>query len=389
MFYDVRRFIERNLPPIGVLAVVILGLVFAAQISQPPSQRGVPRTGEIAPPAWRSLPPATQPLQRIGFGSCFRQDLPAPIWTAIAKAKPELFLMMGDNVYGDVRSPDLRELIGAYKMLAAHKDFRPVVTALPFLATWDDHDYGANDGGADFVHRAASLELFKNFWKGSGTVAAAAAGDGVQNAHIFGPVGQRIQIILLDTRSFRSPLKRRPRGVPGKGKYLPDDTPSKTMLGDAQWQWLAAELKKPAELRLLVSSIQVIADGHGFERWGNLPRERQKLFDTIRASGANGVVLLSGDRHRAAIYEHLRAIDYPLYEVTSSALNLSFDDPAEVGPHQLHRMYGRNNFGMVTIDWSAKRVALTIRDQNGGPVREQVIDLGLMLPRVVPSAKGR
>lgn len=385
MLYDLRRFVERNLPPIGVVAAVILGLVLAAQIPQPvPSKRTAASSQQVVAPNWRPLPAASQPLQRIGFGSCFRQDLPAPIWSAIVKAQPQLFLMMGDNVYGDVRTPDLRELRGAYNMLAAHADFRPAFAAFPFLATWDDHDYGQNDGGGDFVHRAGVLKLFQAFWKGSGSVAAAAAADGVQQAHVFGPAGQRVQVILLDTRSYRSALKRKPRGAPGKGKYAPDDDPAKTMLGDAQWRWLAAQLKKPADLRLIVSGIQVIADGHGFERWGNLPRERQKLYDTIRESGAAGVVMLSGDRHRAAIYENTRAAAYPLYEVTSSSLNLSFDDPAEAGPHQLHRMFGRNNFGTVTIDWQTRRVTLAIHDQAGQTVRQQVIELNRLSPGTPP-----
>ena len=64
-------------------------------------------------------------------------------------------------------------------------------------------------------------------------------------------------MILLDTRSFRSPLKTVPKeqAMLG-GVYVPDDDPAKTMLGAAQWQWLENELRRPAELRKVVSSIK-------------------------------------------------------------------------------------------------------------------------------------
>jgi hypothetical protein len=41
-----------------------------------------------------------------------------------------------------------------------------------------------------------------------------------------------------------------------KERYLPDPDPAKTMLGDAQWAWLRAQLQQPAELRLIVSSVR-------------------------------------------------------------------------------------------------------------------------------------
>ena len=43
------------------------------------------------------------PLTRIAFGSCAHQERPQPIWEAVLQYRPELFLFLGDNVYGDVR----------------------------------------------------------------------------------------------------------------------------------------------------------------------------------------------------------------------------------------------------------------------------------------------
>jgi alkaline phosphatase D len=109
-----------------------------------------------------------------------------------------------------------------------------------------------------------------------------------------------VQVILLDTRFFRSPLQvgaeEGEAGEGRRGRYAPNEDPTATMLGDAQWEWLAVQLRQPAELRLIGSSVQAIAKDHGFEKWGNFPAERRRLWRLIRETRANGVVLLSGDR---------------------------------------------------------------------------------------------
>ncbi len=180
----------------------------------------------------------------------------------------------------------------------------------------------------------------------------------------------RVQIILLDVRWFRSPLKvTDQRGAPGKERYLPDPDPTKTMLGSVQWAWLAEELRKPAEIRLIVSSTQVLAEGHGWERWGNMPLEKQKLIDTIRASGAKGVVLLSGDRHIGALYRETPADLYPLYEATSSGLNMVYWAAKEPGPNRLGALYAAANFGVVDVDWWERKVLLALRDDGGNTRR--------------------
>jgi alkaline phosphatase D len=165
------------------------------------------------------------------------------------------------------------------------------------LATWDDHDYGANDAGAEYPKKRESQQVFLDFF-GVPKDHPRRKQEGVYNAHVFGPPGKRVQVILLDGRYFRSPLKKGYQpGEPGegrRGKYSPNTDPDATMLGEAQWRWLAEQLKVPAEVRLIGSGIQVVADEHGSETWGNFPNERRRLFRLIRDSKASGVVLLSG-----------------------------------------------------------------------------------------------
>jgi len=198
--------------------------------------------------------------------------------------------------------------------------------------------------------------------------------DGIYSAQSFGPDGQRVQVILLDTRFFRSPLRPTDqRGAPGKERYVPDPDPAKTMLGEAQWSWLADRLREPADLRVIVSSIQVVADGHGWERWGNFPHERQRLYDLIGTTGAEGVIFLSGDRHIAGLYREVNGVPYPLLDVTSSGINQVFPANTEPGPNRIGAVYGAANFGTLDIDWWDMTVTLSVRTGAGEPVRRQVL----------------
>ena len=314
------------------------------------------------------------PLSRIALGSCADQAKPQPIWDAILAYRPDLFIFAGDNVYGDFNSPDATNLRHAYTRAKEIAGYARLRDSVNHLAVWDDHDYGVNDGGGDFAHKAISKELFLDFWKIPASDVRRTR-QGIYDSSIIGPEGMRVQVILLDLRWFRSPLKPTDqRGAPGKERYLPDPDPAKTMLGATQWAWLAEELRKPAELRLIVSSTQVLAEGHGWERWGNFPLERQKLVDTIRDSGAKGVMLLSGDRHVGALYRETPPGLYPLYEATSSGLNMVYWAAKEPGPNRLGALYAAANFGVVDIDWWDRKVVLALRDEGGNTRRSVTLD---------------
>jgi alkaline phosphatase D len=320
------------------------------------------------------------PLTRIAFGSCSHQEKPQPIWDAVLGYRPELFIFTGDNVYGDVTSAAMTELRNAYAAADKVEGIARLRAQVPVLATWDDHDYGQNDGGGDFAYRQHAKQLFLDFW-GIDNDDPRTGRPGVYHAQTFGPPGARVQIILLDTRSFRSRLRPTDeRHALGKEAYLPDPDPGKTMLGEAQWAWLAQQLRVPAELRLLVSSVQVLAEQHGFERWGNLPLERRKFLDLLAGTGAEGVILVSGDRHIGALYRLSEGVPYPLYEITSSGLNMAYAHNKDIGPLRLGAVYGQDNFGTIDVDWQAGEVTLAVRDMAGEAVRSATIPIAALSP---------
>ena len=332
-----------------------------------------------APPGLLSASRATVnpllPLQRIAFGSCADQKLPQPIWDTVLADQPDLVIFGGDNVYASDAPFSLANLRQAYVIAGAIPALQRLRAAVPHFAIWDDHDYGVNDGGVEFADKQASKTAFLDYWQ-------APAGDrrrsrdGIYDSQLVGPPGQRVQIIGLDTRWFRSPLKiTDERGKPGRERYLPDTDPAKTLLGEAQWRWLGEQLRQPADLRLIVSGIQVVVDGHGWERWGNFPLERQRLVDLIRDTRAGGVIFLSGDRHIGALYREASVTPYPLYEMTSSGITHPWKNASEAGPNRLGDLFTELHFGSVDIDWASRSVRLSLKDMPGAERRTQRIQL--------------
>lgn len=350
----------------------------APAIAEAPSEEvNVPRL-DVLP-----LDEAT-PLSRIAFGSCAHQDRPQPIWDAVVAQDPQVFIFGGDNTYTDLRElmglPGLQRFAHAYQTLAAHPGFQRLVANVPLLATWDDHDYGLNDAGISFEHKVRAQELFLNFW-GVADDSPRREQEGVYSSRIIGPEGQRVQIILLDTRYFRTDMTQI-QGPNGRA-YVPSSDRNQSVLGDAQWEWLGQVLREPAEVRLIITSIQLQADQHRFEKWANFPRERQRMARLLGSGGIggtpiDGVILISGDRHHAEIsqFESVPP-SYPIYEVTASGLNQSRGEITEPNDQRVAGPYSNSHFGLITIDWEQEpaQVSLGVHDVDGAKVFGQDVTM--------------
>ncbi len=312
-------------------------------------------------------PRISNTLQTIAFGSCADAYKPQPLWSEIQSDHADVFIFLGDNVYADkLNNKNLaiatdESFKAAYTALDHQKDFSRFRGHVPILATWDDHDFGENDGGIDNPVIPLAKKYFVDFFD------VPADSDirkhaGVYSAHIYGEKGKRVQIILLDTRSFRSALmKAQPGNAEGYQRYRPSADENQQMLGEQQWAWLAEQLSKPAEIRIIASSIQVLAENHGYERWGNLPRERQRLYDLLAATKANGVVLFSGDRHQGGLYRKTGIAPYPLIEVTASSINVPISHPSfEMDETQIGHLVQKPNFGLLQIDWDHRLISLGV-----------------------------
>ncbi|MGE6697798.1 alkaline phosphatase D family protein [Hyphomonas sp. NPDC076900] len=332
-------------------------------------------------PRGLSLPGDEDVLTRLLVGSCFNEETPdGTAMSTVAAQEADLFLMIGDNVYGDMNGrayvnnqATLDELRESFSDLAARPEFQALRAKHPMMVAWDDHDYGANDAGREFPFRRLAERIHERFWGLENEDVG--AWPGTYYARSFGPQGQRVQIIMLDTRFFRSPLEPTDEwGKKGKERYVPSTSEGQDMLGNDQWTWLENQLQEEADLRLIVSSIQVMTtDGHGFEAWSRLPAEQERLYRLVAETEAEGVVFVSGDRHTAFLYKDEAALPYPAYEITASSMNVSmWDTSGEVDRAQIGPGYAPNNFGAIEIDWESGTVRLAIKSDTGDTVNEVV-----------------
>ncbi len=286
-------------------------------------------------------------LTRIAFGSCARQNKEQPIWVRVNAWNPELFIFLGDNIYGDTE--DMAVMRGKYDELAAKPGFRTLRRRSEVIATWDDHDYGVNDGGSEYPKKVESRAMFLDFW-GVPLDHERRSHTGIYGSYFFGPAGRRVQIILPDNRTFRSPLLGYSVEPEDKGQYIVNPDPAATMLGAQQWDWLEAELRRPADLRIFASSTQVLADAPGYEAWINYQADHQRLLDLIDFAQVENLVIISGDTHYAELSRLEAGMPYPLYDLTSSGLT-------EVWPvfgpnrHRIAQAPLAPNYGRLSIDW--------------------------------------
>lgn len=296
---------------------------------------------------------AQQRVSKIAFGSCGKQDHPLPVFNVAAKYQPDLFIFLGDNIYGDTDNMDT--LRAKYARLAAKPSFQNLKSKTRLLATWDDHDFGRNDAGRHYPFKEQSKEIFLEFFE------EALGSDrrkhpGIYTSYQFNTDGKILQIIMLDVRTFRDNL-RLYKGEKKDKKffydldYLPYETSDSTLLGGAQWAWLEQELRKPADLRLICSGSQFGIEFNGYEAWANFPHEQKRMLDIIKTNRANGVIFLTGDVHYAEISKMTADGIYPVYDATSSGLSSTWDF-ATPNKNRIKGPVMENHFGLLTIDWN-------------------------------------
>ena len=285
---------------------------------------------------------------KIGLGSCLDQDYPQPIWQSIKKEDLNYFIFLGDNVYGDTRYGSLRKMKSAYdKQKKVLPDF---LNDISIFSIWDDHDFGINDGGADYRFKRQAQELYLDFWDiTKDDDRSNREGIYFSKNEIF--FNKKFKFIFLDTRFFRSKLKGK------KSNYIENIEPDATILGNAQWTWLENELKSDFDFLFIFSSIQIIAKDHRFEKWSNFPIERAKLFELLEQFN-DKTILFSGDRHRAGIYRKNGII-----EVTSSSMNKPGSSFNETDSYLIGKTYPQENYGVVEI--LENTIHINIKDIKG------------------------
>lgn len=298
----------------------------------------------------------------IAFGSCNKSNLNNPLWDDIIAANPDVWIWGGDIIYADTDNrKKLREM---YLEQDRVEGYAFLKTQIPVIGTWDDHDYGLNDGGVEFKGKTWSQQEFLDFMDVP-MDSPRRSREGIYASHDYALPEGNIKIIVLDTRYFRTALtpdrdtkKRTKPNVYGQG----------TILGPAQWSWLQNELNNSkADFNIIVSSIQFLSNEHGFESWGNFPHEVDRLKGLIVFSNAKGVVILSGDRHISEFSRtNVDGLSYPLIDFTSSGLTHVYSSfSGEPNPFRVGEVVNKISFGLLNFDFNQRLVIFKMVGDNG------------------------
>ncbi len=309
-----------------------------------------------------------EPDYIIAFGSCNREDAPQPLWNEILKNKPDVFLWGGDNVYADTEVPEV--LVDAYAVQNSNEGYQKLLNSVPVYGVWDDHDYGQNDGGKDYDIKEESQQYFLDFM-GFAKNDPRRYREGIYNSEMLETPKGSIKVIMLDTRYFRDNLLR---NNDANRRYEPS---SGTMLGEQQWSWLQNELETSnAQFNIILSSIQILSDEHGFETWGNFPSEAQKLKDLIVTSEAKNIILLSGDRHISEFSEErINGLSYPLVDFTSSGLTHTYEAfDGEPNEHRVGEVVSEKSFGLLKFDFENSKVIMEMRGLNNRKQQDYIVE---------------
>lgn len=287
---------------------------------------------------------------RIAFGSCNRQNRPQPLWDDILKDKPDLWIWLGDNIYGDSR--DMTVLKNKYELQKSNPEYQKVMDSVPVIGIWDDHDYGKNDAGKDFSQKRRSQKLLLDFLN-EPMASPRRKQAGIYAAYDYQAGEKTIKVLLLDGRFHRDKVRKK------GGAYVPN--PKGDLLGEQQWKWLEAQLRNStADIHIIASGIQVIAQDHAYEKWANFPKSRQRLFNLLVKTRARGVIFVSGDRHIGDFSKiTLPGLDYPIYDITSSGLTHSSSNiTSEPNRHRSGAFVNEKHYGLLVITDEGEKTSI-------------------------------
>jgi alkaline phosphatase D len=259
---------------------------------------------------------------RVAIASCMDDNFQDKfrIWDELAKKNPEYVLLIGDNVYSEKGLGGLgKKLVVDDELLwKRYVDIRLTLPyyfqekLIPTHGLWDDHDYGARDGGADYEYKEQSKEIFETFFAQSLSDDEWFKGFGVGGLLTLGD----FNLYFLDSRFYRSTDKN--------GAHL----------GLDQYGWLMSKINEEQTPSLLIEGDQFFGGYHSFDSYeGNHPREFAKFSEDLKKVQAP-FVFISGDRHMSEIMQFPRSLfGKPSFEITASPIHAkTFPDSQDVNP---------------------------------------------------------
>lgn len=357
-----------------------------------PSPVGRTRTAP-APDAPATLHAAVASCQRFDHGEW-------AAWRHVATQAPDLVMFLGDYIYeyasppGATRPVDgpLLRTLDDYRARYAQYKSDPALqaahAAAPWLVIWDDHevendyagDWGTTQQGAGLLRLRAAA--YQAWWEHQPVPKAMRPrGPDARIQHRL-DWGRLARLHAVDGRQFRSapacPPWLRSGGV---GTLNAADCPAlfdptRSLLGQAQEQWLADGWDADRPWNLLVQTtlmarcsrqpvVQPDPDHRSgrywVDGWDGYPAARQRLLQGVAERRLSGVVVLGGDVHAHYVAELKPDYDDPASPVVASefcttsissrgAPQLMTDAHLRHNPHLLHGRSDQRGYLALRLD---------------------------------------
>jgi alkaline phosphatase D len=273
------------------------------------------------------------------------------IFESMAKEKAAFMLWLGDAWY--TRDVDYYSEWGLWYR-ASHDRALPILQnfwkSMPQFAMWDDHDYGPNDIGKNYILKEASRKVFNSYFCNP------SAGENGQGTYTMTTWGDA-DIFLTDDRWWRS-ADRTKDSVNGK------PNPNKRMLGEQQMEWLKNSLLySSATFKIIAVGSQVLNPASPYDKLADFPVEYEELMNFIKEYKINGVLFLTGDRHHTEIIRVERPGTEALYDITVSPLTSgthTFGGPEKNNPYRVLGIDEKQNYARFSFSGKRNERKLTV-----------------------------
>ena len=279
----------------------------------------------------------------LGMGSCAPSD-PNRIWTQVIKEGCDGFIFLGDTPYVD--TSNLGVARAKHREFLAQPEIHEMIKRVPCWGTWDDHDFGRNDGHGDFMGKHTCRTTFTEY-RANATFGHDANGNmqtdrfgngqGIYTSFRYGP----IEFFLLDPRWFSRTEKSWA------------DASQTTCLGKQQWQWFKKALLASKATFKCVTTGMIWDDKKNSEKddWGTYHYERDAIFDFIKQENIPGCLLLGGDIHVSRALNYGPRVGYELWQFIISPMHHRVIPSLNVPhPNLVHAAAEPNVFLKMQID---------------------------------------
>lgn len=277
------------------------------------------------------------------FGSCMNENRNNDaVFDEAKNHNSRFFLQVGDWGYPDDTDDwpnnsdffpvDYNRVINSYKNKYNYANMKQFLKNVPIDYVWDDHDYVNNNSSrntcsyTDFGTtgnvteapfppgcRRNAIEGYYNLFPGYEPVDSS---EGVFHKFRFG----NTEVYMLDNRAARSPTTDALQLVGNNWQFNPP--PGHSIIGDIQREWLLDNLRKSTATWKFIVTGTAFNKTYGtaisnminlpnlaglpltaalIDSWSGFPMDQDSIINCVNDNGIDGVIMLSGDTHTAAI----------------------------------------------------------------------------------------